>query len=183
MSTTLIRGKPMNRNNLAEKLPDVKGPDRPSCPSYKLERFGVHTWNPAVDRLARQMWMPKGMRALMRKALTFAGVGPSSLPSTLWPVTQPKASEPGQRTIPRLRIVKPSKASEPGQRRVRVPEVTTTDLVDGRKFGKRIVTLRRKQGKRACQHIGKRFFEIATKNIGRGQVFYLAAGYGILESR
>jgi hypothetical protein len=72
---------------------------------------------------------------------------------------------------------------EPGQRRVRVPKVTTTDLVDGRKFGKRIVTIRRKQGKRACQHIGKRLFKIAMKNIGRGQVFYLAAGYGILESR
>jgi hypothetical protein len=165
----------MHRNNLAEKLPDVKRPNKPSCPSWKLERFGVHVWDPAVDKLARQMRIPKECKAAMGRLKLGKAFGTTG---GKW-IGQKEEPAPKK---PKLTLVKKG-ISEPGQRRARAPEVTTTDLVDGRKFGKRVVTIRRKQGKRACQHIGKRFFEIATKNIGRGQVFYLAAGYGILESR
>lgn len=43
--------------------------------------------------------------------------------------------------------------------------------------------LRRRQGKRACLRIGKRLLVIAERNVGRGQIFYLAAAYGVMESR
>lgn len=79
------------------------------------------------------------------------------------------------------RVVKPVDA--PKHPRKARPEITGTDMVDGRKFGKWIVTLRRRQDKRACQHIGKRLLVIAGRNVGRGQIFYLAAAYGVLESR
>lgn len=148
----------MSRSNLAEKTPTVNTP-------YLGDDFGgrldlTFSWDRSRDRLARQMYMPKGLRP-KNAAFGTGGKGKSTL--------TPKK--------PKLHVV--PKTKEPGQR----PKVTTTDLVDGRKFGKRIVTLRRKQGKRACQHIGKRLLVIAERNIGRGQVFYLSAAYGVMESR
>jgi hypothetical protein len=151
----------MSQSNLAEKQESVNRKD----PAYLGDDFGgrldlTYSWDRSTDKLARQMYMPRGLRP---KNAAFGTGGKGK--------TAPAPKKTKLHVVP--------KTSEPGQR----PKVTSTDLVDGRKFGKRIVTLRRKQGKRSCQAIGKRFFEIATKNIGRGQVFYLAAGYGILESR
>jgi len=56
-------------------------------------------------------------------------------------------------------------------------------------FGKWIITLRRRQGKRSSQDIGKRLLAVAKwceqnpRNGKRGQVFYLSAAYGVMESR
>jgi hypothetical protein len=147
----------MNTNTVRQAEPEVKclGDD-----------FGgrldlTFSWDRSKDKLARQMYMPKGLRP-KNAAFGTGGKGKAA---------------PAKAKPPKLHVV--PKTSEPSQQ----PKVTGTDLVDGRKFGKRIVTLRRKQGKRACQHIGKRLLVIAERNVGRGQVFYLSAAYGVMESR
>jgi hypothetical protein len=64
------------------------------------------------------------------------------------------------------------------------PEIQEgTGIVEGRAWGKHIVTIRHRQDKRACQHIGKRLLVIAERDVGRGKIIYLAAAYGVLESR
>ena len=153
----------MSKSNLAEKFEPV---DYAASSQWITEKYGVHHYDPATDKLARQMWMPKGLRP--KNAAFGTGSAGSKAASTA----------KNRSKKPKLTLVKNGK-SEPGQR----PKVTATDLVDGRKFGKRIITIRRKQGKRACQHIGKRLLVIAERNVGRGQVFYLSAAYGVMESR
>jgi len=141
-----------------------------------VAHFGVHVWDPKVDKLARQLPMDATLKRCMLKALRVAKVGSSALPSSPWPVTQPKA-----RAIKQVKVLAP--VLQIVQSRPVVKVDTSTDLTDGRLFGKKIVTIRRKQGKRACQHIGKRLLVIAGRNVGRGQVFYLSAAYGVMESR
>jgi hypothetical protein len=163
----------MNKSNLAENQESVNGQD----PAYLGDDFGgrldlTYSWDRTKDKLARQMYMPRGLRP--KNAAFGTGRTRKSAPASTVEKGGKKASKK-----PTLTLVKQGMKVETRQHGI----TKETDLVDGRKFGKRIVTLRRKQGKRACQKIGKRLFKISAKNIGRGQVFYLSAAYGIMESR
>ena len=139
---------------------------------YITAKYGIHHYDPVMDKLAKQMWMPRGLRP---KNAAF-GTGSTRRSETA--STAEKSSKKVSKK-PTLTLVKQNMKVETRQHGI----TKETDLIDGRAFGKKIVTIRRKQGKRSCQHIGKRLFEIAKKNIGRGSLFYLSAGYGILESR
>jgi hypothetical protein len=59
----------------------------------------------------------------------------------------------------------------------------TDPQADGRAWGKAASKRLRKLGKRNCAGLSKQLFAAAARNQGRGQVWYLAAAFGVLEGR